>query len=98
MRIATITAATMLASFSLFASGADLYKSCVACHGAKAEKAALGASKIISSMSKEDIAKALKGYKNDTYGGAKKGIMKGQASKLSDPQIDELATYITTLK
>lgn len=98
MKGLVVLTVSALAASSLLAGGADIYKSCAGCHGAKGEKAALGASKIISSMGKDDIAKALKGYKNDTYGGAKKGIMKGQAAKLSDAQIDELAAYITTLK
>ena len=98
MKSIIVAGALVLASAGLFASGADTYKACASCHGAKGEKAALGASKVISSMSKDDIAKALKGYKTDTYGGAKKAIMKGQVAKLNDTQIDELASYIATLK
>lgn len=95
--LAVMCAATLVAT-SMWAAGADTYKKCASCHGPKGEKAALGVSKIIASMSKDDIAKALKGYKDGTYGGAKKGIMKGQASSLNDAQIEELAAYIPTLK
>jgi cytochrome c553 len=98
MKITVAVGAMIFASVSMFASGADLYRSCGGCHGAKAEKPALGASKIISKMSKSEIAAALKGYKAGTYGAAKKGIMKGQADRLNDAQIDELATFIPTLK
>lgn len=98
MKGLSILGFAILATSTAFAGGADLYKACATCHGAKAEKAALGASKIINAMSKDDIAKAMKGYKTDTYGGAKKGLMKGQVAKLSDAQIDELAAFIPTLK
>jgi len=46
-------------------------------------------------MSKEDIIKALKGYKDGSYGGAMKGVMKGQVAKLSDKDIEEIAEKIS---
>jgi len=64
---------------------------CAGCHGANFEKAALGKSKIVKDMTKADIEKALKGYKDGTYGGAMKGLMKGQVAKLSDADIKEIA-------
>lgn len=87
-----------VACVTAWAGGADSYSKCASCHGAKGEKAAMGASKVINTMSKEEITKALKGYKDGSYGGAKKGIMKGQVAPLSDAQIGELAAYIPTLK
>jgi len=98
MKKILVCGAFLFAASSMFASGETLYKSCSACHGVKAEKSALGASKIINAMGKDDIAKALQGYKTDTYGGTKKAIMKGQVAKLTSAQIDELAGYIATLK
>jgi cytochrome c553 len=68
---------------------------CVGCHGANFEKAALGKSKIVKDMAKADIITALKGYKDGSYGGAMKGVMKGQADKLSDADIEAIATQIT---
>jgi cytochrome c553 len=76
------------------ADGAALYKQCASCHGANAEKSALGKSKIIKEMSKEDIVTALKGYKDGTYGGAMKALMKGKVAKLSDEEITALAEHI----
>jgi len=73
---------------------ADAYKKCAGCHGANGEKAALGKSKIISDMSKADIVTAMKGYKAGTYGGAMKGLMKGQVASLSDADIDAIAAKI----
>ena len=67
---------------------------CAGCHGANFEKAALGKSKIVKDMAKADIITALKGYKDGSYGGAMKGVMKGQADKLSDADIEEIAASI----
>ena len=73
---------------------ADVYKKCAGCHGATGEKKALGKSKVISSMSKADIAAALHGYKDGSYGGAMKGLMKGQVKGLSDADITAIAEHI----
>ncbi len=67
---------------------------CVSCHGANFEKKALGKSKIVKDMSKEDIVKALKGYKDGSYGGAMKGTMKPQVANLSDADIEDIANQI----
>jgi len=94
-----IATVALIATTSLFANGGDiLYKKCAGCHGAKAEKAALGKSKIVADMSKDDIVKALQGYKAGTYGGAMKGIMKGQVASLKDKDIEALAEHIITNK
>jgi len=74
--------------------GADLYKKCAACHGAAGEKAALGKSKIIKDMGAAGIVTALKGYKNGTYGGPMKAMMKGQVATLSDAQMTSIAAHI----
>ncbi len=77
---------------------ATLYgQKCVSCHGAKAEKAALGKSQIIATLSEIQIKDALKGYQAGTYGKEMKALMQGQAKALSDPQIDALAKYISAL-
>jgi cytochrome c-type protein NapB len=67
---------------------------CAGCHGANFEKKAMGVSKVVKDLSKADIVKALKGYKDGSYGGAMKGIMKGQAGPLSDAQIEAIANKI----
>jgi cytochrome c553 len=74
--------------------GAALYKKCASCHGAAGEKAALGKSKIIKDMSAAQITTALKGYKDGSYGGAQKGLMKGQVASLNDAQITAIAALI----
>ena len=83
---------TVLATTSSFAVDTA---ACAACHGKDFEKKAMNVSKIVKDMSKADIITALKGYKNDSYGGAMKGVMKGQVAKLSDADIDAIASQIT---
>jgi cytochrome c553 len=87
------TSTMMMAS-----NGADLYSKCASCHGSVGEKKALGKSKVINEMTKEGLVIALKGYKDGSYGGAMKGLMKGQVSKLTDDDISTLAAHITDLK
>lgn len=72
----------------------DLYKKCIACHGAQGEKVALGKSKIIKDMSKEDFIASMKGYQDGSYGGPMKAMMTGQVKNLTDADIEALADYI----
>jgi cytochrome c553 len=86
---------TTVACVSLFASQMPAsYGKCVGCHGADGSKVALGKSEIIKNMTKEDIVKALKGYKDGTYGKGMKNIMIGQVGSLGDKDIQDIANYI----
>jgi len=76
-------------------TGKDIYIACSACHGQNAEKVALGKSKVIKGWDSAKTVDALNGYKNGTYGGAMKGLMKGQVSNLSDEDIKKVADYIS---
>ncbi len=67
---------------------------CKGCHGANFESKAMGVSKVVKDMSKEDIIKALKGYKDGSYGGSMKAIMKGQVTALSEEDINSIANSI----
>lgn len=78
--------------------GVSLYASCASCHGQDASKAALGKSKVIKGWSKEEVLNALNGYKNGTYGGPMKGIMKGQVANKSAEELEALAQYIASFK
>ena len=93
-----VIAGAILGSSSLFADGASLYKKCASCHGADGSKIALGKSKNIAAMSETELNTAMNGYKDGTYGGAMKGLMKGQVAKLSTEEIASLSSYIATLK
>lgn len=85
--IATLTLTTL-------AMAAVDGKACASCHGADWSKAALGKSKIVSDMTHAEIATALKGYKDGSYGGPMKGLMKGQVAKYSDADLDAYALTI----
>ena len=84
-----ITIAT-LGLLTISATAADT-TACAGCHGKTFEKSALNKSKIVKDMSKADIEKALKGYKDGSYGGAMKGVMAPQAKKLSEEDIKAIA-------
>lgn len=80
-----IVLGTLVLSVAAFASvnlGA-----CKACHGQNFEKKALGKSKIVKDMTKAEVTASLIGYKNGTYGGPMKGVMKGQVAKYSEADL-----------
>ena len=89
-----IVLGTMIAAASLMAAN---WAPCAGCHGASAEKSALGKSQIIKGWPVEKTTAALKGYKDGSYGGAMKGVMKGQVMRLSDADIKALASHISSL-
>ncbi len=78
--------------------GKAKFAKCVACHGANGEKKALGASQVITGWDAAKSEAALKGYKDGSYGGAMKGVMKGQVASYSDADIAAVSKYISTLK
>ena len=86
-----IIAASLLTACVAFANP---YAKCAGCHGANGEKAALGKSKIIKDMTKAEFVSALKGYKDGTYGGAMKGLMKGQVASMDEATMQEIADKI----
>ncbi len=85
-------------AMSFLAADAALYKKCAGCHGVNGEKKALGKGKVITGMAAADVVTALNGYKDGSYGGAQKGLMKGQVTGLSDDDIKALGAYIEGLK
>lgn len=85
---------TMIAAASLMAANLG---ACKGCHGANFEKAALGKSAIIKGWPVEKTIASLKGYKDGSYGGAMKGVMKGQVARLSDADIEDIAKQISAL-
>ena len=94
-----VIAGAILGSSTLFAAdGAAIYNKCAGCHGTAGEKIALGKSKVIANMSEDDLNSALNGYKAGTYGGAMKGLMKGQVAKFSADDIKAVSAHITALK
>lgn len=90
-----VLATVALVAFA-FAEAPATYMACKACHGVKGEVNTTTQSKsyIPANLTKADIEKNLKGYKDGTYGGPMKAIMKGQVAKLSDADIKALADYM----
>ena len=68
--------------------------SCISCHGEYFEKSAMGYSRIVNEMSKEDIKASMNGYKNGTYGREMKALMSAQALQFSEEEIEALAKMI----
>jgi len=89
--IKVIALGSLLASSAVYAVSTA---ACTGCHGKHFEKVAMGKSKVVKDMSEADILTALKGYKDGTYGGAMKGIMKGQVARLSDADMKAIVTLI----
>jgi cytochrome c553 len=74
------------------------FKACGGCHGAKGEKKAMGKSAVIAGQSKEELVTKINGYKAGTLNVVGMGaLMKGQVAKLSDADIDAVATYLSGL-
>ena len=90
--IKVLTIGALLSTAVIYAASSTA--ACVGCHGTKFEKHALGKSKVVKDMSKEEIVKALKGYKDGSYGGPMKGTMKPYVASLSDADIAALADAI----
>ena len=80
-----IVLGTLVLSVAAFA--AVHLGACKGCHGANFEKKALGKSLIVSDMTKQAVSDSLVGYKNGTYGGPMKGVMKGQVAKYSEADL-----------
>ena len=90
-KVLTITA---VAALTVSSASAYNIQACAGCHGANFEKKAMNVSKIVKEMSRDEIVKALKGYKDGSYGGAMKSIMTGQVKSLSDEDIEAIAAQI----
>ncbi len=88
--IATIAALAMATTSMAAVNG----QACASCHGADWSKKALGKSKVVSDMTHAEIATALIGYKDGSYGGPMKGLMKGQIAKYSDADLEAFSATI----
>jgi len=78
-------------------TGKKIYKKCAGCHGADGSTKALGKSQVIKGWSAAKAEDALNGYRDGTYGGDMKTLMKGQVSNLSDSDIKLVSDYISKL-
>ena len=80
-----------------------VFKKCIACHGAKAEKAYLNKVPVLTTVDPAERLELMKGYKAGTVEGGKGkigqgAIMKIQMSTLSEEDMAAVNEYISTLK
>jgi len=92
------TTETIQVDKELASKGKTLFTSCVGCHGANAEKKALGKSQVIAGWDITRTQNALNGYKDGSYGGVMKGVMKGQVVRFNEEQITHLSHYIASIE
>ncbi len=90
-----VLATVALTAFA-FADAPASYTACKACHGVKGETNVTTQNKshIPAELTKDEIVKSLNGYKDGSYGGAMKALMKGQVARLTDADIQALADYM----
>lgn len=81
------------------ADGAALFKSCVACHGAAADKPYLGGKvPALKSIASAERLESLKGYKAGTLNkNGQGGIMKAQMARFSEEDLVAINAYIDSL-
>jgi len=99
MRVSIFVFLLLGASNLVLADGAsEFMKRCSVCHGENAEKPSLGVSAVIAGWKEEQIIEKLKAYKVGSLNQYGYGsMMGGQATKLSEKQMREVAKYISTL-
>lgn len=91
-KIITATIVTFATASALMAAPVNPAK-CASCHGADWTKVHMG-NKNVAEMTHADIATALKGYKDGSYGGSKKALMKGQVASHSNEELDAFSLTI----
>ena len=100
MTLIKILLPLLCGSFLLASSASSLYtKNCKSCHGAKADKLAMGKSKSLKGMSIVSIEKAMSDYasgKRKSMSVIKK-VKKDFIRKHSDQELHSLAQYIHSL-
>lgn len=88
----------LILSIASIASATQLFEKCAACHGKKGERHSQNLTKSIAGMNAKEVTKILKEYRAGTRNTYGLGIMmNGQAGKLSDANIEEVANYIASL-
>ena len=70
---------------------------CKQCHGWHWEKEALGKSRNVSNLTNEEIKVALLGYKDGSYGGIMKNIMKNHLKDYNEKDLIEISKKIKPL-
>lgn len=98
MKIFLISLIALVSIASADRTGAEIFKKCAICHGDKAQKKSLGLSKIIANMKADKILEELKAYRAGELNQYGQGaMMKGQATKLTDDEMQTVALYVESL-
>jgi cytochrome c553 len=74
--------------------GSKLTNECYHCHGGMWELTQRVGSKPVKDMTKDEITKALYGYKDKNYGDNLKDVMENQVRDLGKEDIDTIVEYI----
>ncbi len=80
--------------------GKEIYdKKCHRCHGKQAEKNTYATSRVLNTLSKEDLYYGLRSYKTDSsYGKSTKVIMREQVYGMTTEEMVSVSAYIYSLK
>lgn len=98
MKIKSILLVLTGAAVLAMADGAATFERCAVCHGEHAEKQSLGVSAVIAGWKEDKVVERLKAYKAkklNQYGFG--NMMYGQATKLGDKEMHEVARHIASL-
>lgn len=77
--------------------GALYQKRCAKCHRDGSESSKAGGDVVLKGQSVQEVEMKLTGYKDGTYGGARKKTMERVVGKFSPDEIKALAGYIGSL-
>lgn len=98
-KLLAISALACLSVSAFAADGAKLYKKCVACHGAKAEKEYLNKVPALKTLSSAERLQYMKEYAAGTRNAYGQGaIMKLNLKGLNEEDFKAIEAYIETLK
>ena len=98
-----LTSLTVVCLFSVGAAfaaddGESLFQAnCQGCHGADGSRVPPNAAGAVKGLGEDQILKMLSGYKDGSFGGKSKQVMKGVVSRLSDDQLKSVAGYAAKL-
>lgn len=94
--LATFAAAPGLATAADAAAGEKKAAVCAACHG-KNGIAQIDGYPSLAGQNENYLVSSLKAYKNKQRSGGQAAVMQGQATGLSDEDIDNLAAYYAAM-
>ena len=95
----SVTEKKALTSAELSAIGQKLYESkCAVCHGDNGQKKAYGKSRALNTLSAEEMAKSIRGYKGGIYDRGMAFLMAPFASNVSEEEIKGVYEYLQGLK